>query len=160
MPIQAPTQGPSMYCRGCGYDLRHSPSKRCPECGLEFHPSAPWTFLSSPSNPSKNLLLLALLGVFMILVSLVFARELGRTARPGHWNGFGTAYIALLAGSFLTEVVTACLSAVRFFMRFSDPRVRYGRHTLYWACAISFLVGVIMPMTLMILAAAGLLPRD
>jgi hypothetical protein len=24
------------YCRRCGYDLRHLPSNRCPECGTEF----------------------------------------------------------------------------------------------------------------------------
>ena len=29
---------PSLYCRGCGYDLKYLPPGRCPECGARFHP--------------------------------------------------------------------------------------------------------------------------
>jgi hypothetical protein len=37
-----------MYCRGCGYALIGLTSNRCPECGREFDPANPRTFLARP----------------------------------------------------------------------------------------------------------------
>jgi hypothetical protein len=37
-----------MFCRGCGYALIGLPGNRCPECGREFDPVDPHTFLSHP----------------------------------------------------------------------------------------------------------------
>lgn len=45
-----PLANPSArFCRQCGYDLRSQHgSFRCPECGREFNPSKPRTFLRRP----------------------------------------------------------------------------------------------------------------
>src|ERR1017187_4798216 len=37
-----------MFCRGCGYALVGLTSRRCPECGREFDPENPRTFLVRP----------------------------------------------------------------------------------------------------------------
>ena len=149
-----------IYCRGCGYDLRLLTTHQCPECGLDFDPRVPASVLKSRSNPSKRLLFLALAGILMILVSLGFARAWFRTGQRGVFNGFGVAYGVFLAGGFLTEIVTACLSAIRFGTRFTDPRIRYGRHTLKWAIGISWFTGVLIPLVLGVLGLLQLLPRD
>jgi hypothetical protein len=35
----------TMYCLGCGYDLRGLPENRCPECGRAFDSGDPATYL-------------------------------------------------------------------------------------------------------------------
>jgi hypothetical protein len=40
--------GCHVFCRTCGYALVGSPSNRCPECGREFDPANPRTFLAHP----------------------------------------------------------------------------------------------------------------
>jgi hypothetical protein len=41
-----------MFCRKCHYDLRGlGRGTRCPECGTEYHPDDPTTFLSSWRPP-------------------------------------------------------------------------------------------------------------
>ncbi len=37
-----------MFCRSCGYPLIGLPSNRCPECGQDFDPHNPGTFLARP----------------------------------------------------------------------------------------------------------------
>src|ERR1035441_3994288 len=37
-----------MFCRGCGYALIGLPGHRCPECGRDFDPANPRTFLAHP----------------------------------------------------------------------------------------------------------------
>lgn len=48
--VQRHIKQSSIYCRKCGYDLRGSSEKRCPECGLAFHPLAPSTFSRWPKG--------------------------------------------------------------------------------------------------------------
>lgn len=39
-----------MYCRGCFYDLRGQDTPRCPECGREYDPDDPCSFLEKPNR--------------------------------------------------------------------------------------------------------------
>ncbi|MAE65125.1 MAG: hypothetical protein CMJ18_12715 [Phycisphaeraceae bacterium] len=55
-----------MYCRKCSYDLRGSPSNRCPECDREFDPHQPRSYRRKPYRVSpvqKLVLALAIVGV-------------------------------------------------------------------------------------------------
>lgn len=45
-----------MFCLQCDYDLHGSESERCPECGQEFDPSDPTTYLSMRSPLGMRLL--------------------------------------------------------------------------------------------------------
>ena len=40
-----------MYCRRCHYDLR-GVNDTCPECGTEFHPADPASYLAGPPAPT------------------------------------------------------------------------------------------------------------
>jgi hypothetical protein len=42
---------PTMFCRQCNYVLDGLPENRCPECGREFDPAQPATFLPKPELP-------------------------------------------------------------------------------------------------------------
>ena len=44
-PVNA---SPNMFCRSCGYALIGLPANRCPECGRDFDPADPKTFLARP----------------------------------------------------------------------------------------------------------------
>jgi hypothetical protein len=47
--MTTPAIPPNAHCIGCGYPLRALPEPRCPECGREFDPGDPRTFL--PNRP-------------------------------------------------------------------------------------------------------------
>ncbi len=53
-----PSMGePVMRCCGCSYDLAHLPDPRCPECGREFDPTDPRSYLSKPINGKRWLII-------------------------------------------------------------------------------------------------------
>lgn len=71
-----PTSHPGLYCRRCGYDLRsRHESLRCPECGREFDPSNPRTFLHRP--PRAYTRWLKRLGVVLLSVLLILSAGWG-----------------------------------------------------------------------------------
>jgi hypothetical protein len=41
-------------CLSCKYDLSHLAEHRCPECGREFDPSDPTTFIPKPPAKKKS----------------------------------------------------------------------------------------------------------
>ncbi len=48
---------PVMRCRGCSYDLAHLTERRCPECGREFDPTDPRSYLSKPISGKRWLII-------------------------------------------------------------------------------------------------------
>ena len=55
-----------MFCRGCGYALIGLPSNRCPECGREFDPANPRTFLARP----RRVVLRRIIKIVLVLFCL------------------------------------------------------------------------------------------
>jgi hypothetical protein len=55
-----------MFCRRCGYALIGLPSNRCPECGREFDPANPRTFLAHP----RRVVLRRIIRIAIILLCL------------------------------------------------------------------------------------------
>ena len=48
MNAPSPNARPTMFCRKCGYALVGLSSNRCPECGRDFDPAKPKSFLAHP----------------------------------------------------------------------------------------------------------------
>ena len=59
-----------MYCKRCQYDLRGTLEARCSECGADFDPADPSTFLETRSQAllRRTLVFLACLGPFVLVV--------------------------------------------------------------------------------------------
>ncbi len=55
-----------MFCRGCGYALIGLPGNRCPECGRDFDPGNPKTFLAHPRQSVRR----RLVKIVLVLVCL------------------------------------------------------------------------------------------
>ena len=68
LPMDAPpiNGSPRMFCRKCGYILDGLPSNRCPECGTDFNPADPKSFLDHP----PRVLLRRLIKIVVVLFCL------------------------------------------------------------------------------------------
>ncbi len=74
-----------MYCRKCHYPLWDLPEPRCPECGTQYDPEDPGTFLlEQPSRfdqlaPKVFIILASISAVLALLalIVLVLVRHLG-----------------------------------------------------------------------------------
>lgn len=62
-----------IHCQKCGYDLNGLQEHRCPECGTDFSPDDPETFLTRPVSGMRDLLL-AVGAVLLICAPLGGAR--------------------------------------------------------------------------------------
>jgi hypothetical protein len=71
----------AMHCRKCHYDLRGLAELRCPECGTEFDPSRPETFLEK------------------------LPRQAGPVERAA-----GVVFVAIILGSLIAVHLTAQMS--------------------------------------------------
>ena len=60
-------QTPRMFCRTCGYILVGLPSNRCPECGGDFDPANPKTFLTHP----RRIILRRFIKIGVVLLCLI-----------------------------------------------------------------------------------------
>lgn len=146
----------SRYCVDCGYRLDYLTEPRCPECGRTFSPDDPSTFLADLNSLGRKALLVSLGGIGLMVLSLGFAREFARTARPGEWNAWGGIYITLLLSGYLIEL------AVFFYSSFINLRRRpyWGNRAMGAAWAVSFLAAFGPLFGAIIAGVLGWLPRD
>src|SRR5438045_3979320 len=69
-----------MRCLSCKYDLRHLTEHRCPECGREFDPSDPTTFVAKADpvrRHARRVGLFAFLAIAGASIALVFLQSPG-----------------------------------------------------------------------------------
>jgi Kef-type K+ transport system membrane component KefB len=81
-----------MFCRQCLYVLDGLPANRCPECGREFDPSHPETYLLQPKIPVPWECNVAM-GCAIALILILLAGELDQDA--------------IIAGTLLTPLAVA-----------------------------------------------------
>lgn len=76
-----------MYCRKCHYDLRDlGETRRCPECGSEFHPLDSHTFLEKLPEPMSfgdKFARIVTIGIIATVVAL-FIQFLATARGSGH----------------------------------------------------------------------------
>jgi len=84
-----------LYCKRCHYWLHGNATGRCPECGREFDPHRPRTYLRSlgPSGPFMALTLFA--GVTLFLVGIVLGAIGSEASGPSSLHA--TYWIAIAA---------------------------------------------------------------
>ena len=70
MPAPPIDATPNMYCRGCGYALIGLPSNRCPECGRDFDPANPLTFLARPPRNVRRRVVAIVLVLLCLMLPL------------------------------------------------------------------------------------------
>jgi hypothetical protein len=67
-----------IYCRGCWYDLRGIESGKCPECGRDFDPEQPCSFLYFPGTrmPDEmwSVLYVQSVAILLFLVGVVISK--------------------------------------------------------------------------------------
>jgi len=76
MNAPANTSACHLFCRGCGYALIGLPGNRCPECGRDFDPANPHTFLTHP----RRVALRRIIRIVLVLLCLALA--------PGGYVGY------------------------------------------------------------------------
>lgn len=58
-----------MYCRRCEYPLHGLDQHRCPECGLGFDPSRPWSFRKHKRRPLRRYAIRIVVLLLMVAVA-------------------------------------------------------------------------------------------
>ena len=67
-----------MFCLGCGYDLHALMEHRCPECGRDFDPKVPGTYMIAPQLHTGAWRFAVLISAFVFsLQSIVASGWLG-----------------------------------------------------------------------------------
>ena len=69
MNAPANTSACHLFCHGCGYALIGLPGNRCPECGRDFDPANPHTFLTHP----RRVALRRIIRIVLVLLCLALA---------------------------------------------------------------------------------------
>lgn len=104
-----------MRCRKCGYDLQGLQEHRCPECGTDFSPDDPKTFLTCPVSGMRDLLL-AVCAAMLICAPLGGVRliESGHLVLPTFLNAIApVGSIMIICGLGLAfHVAQHCYSAL------------------------------------------------
>jgi predicted amidophosphoribosyltransferase len=62
-----------MRCLSCHYDLKNRPENRCPECGREFDPNDPRTFLMTLAPTKRWTRALAIVLTTVVLLLFIAA---------------------------------------------------------------------------------------
>jgi hypothetical protein len=131
-------------CLGCGYILDGLPENRCPECGRQFDPESPGTFLVEAESARPYLLtaVLAVLGVLLppfVLPRLVAAEG---------WL-WGVANFGIVA-IWSTSVVVAGVVLVKGTRALWRPRHLF-RSRLWLVTAVILVAALFWAGTILIL---------
>ena len=70
MPVPPTIATLRMFCRQCGYILDGLPSNRCPECGRDFDPGDPRSFLARPRRTALRRLVKIAVVLFCLTLPL------------------------------------------------------------------------------------------
>lgn len=96
-----------IYCRGCWYDLRGIESRQCPECGLDFDPAQPGSFVYYPGTrlPDEIWSVLYIQGtaILLLIVGIVLSKIDKRVA------GIETDMLSIFPFSFVPFVQLAAM---------------------------------------------------
>jgi len=133
---------PSIYCRGCGYNLAGVSVCRCPECGRAFDPADPYSYLDEKEKVRRArpwrvvkwqgatlCTMLAFSGLLLVFDATGWHRSLSETT-TGVLHGVG---VLLVCFSVLGQLVTLLESCILTLL-YSD-RIWPGRHLFFWSAA-------------------------
>lgn len=101
------SDGPTTFCRECGYPLRGLANDTCPECGIAFNPGDPRTYATTPRSYGRQALRLAV-GAWLVILGFVVVAVVWN---PPWLVGRG-AMLFPLVGLFVPPVLAICAMVV------------------------------------------------
>ena len=117
-------------CLGCGYLLEGLPENRCPECGLEFDPDNPDSFMSRQYSGLPYLIAI-LLSIVAMVIPLIISGLMHRN--PANESTGWTAVFLVTTGGGLVTAAYVLDGAIRLLCR---PRTRVRRRAAAFAATI------------------------